>query len=105
MLLVFGLPVGRRVLRGVVRLAKLEDGILQCPHAGIAQRLSRGIESVILPDERRNTLAVAVCLPWRPSKFWRKFWRRLDEHAERNGSVADGDRGADHLIRCRVDHR
>jgi hypothetical protein len=40
--------------------AKRHDCLLQRPHAGVAQRCSRGIEPAVLPDQRRDTLAVAV---------------------------------------------
>jgi hypothetical protein len=43
-------------------LAKVQDGFLQCRHAGKAQRLSRSIEPAILPGEGSDTLAEAVRL-------------------------------------------
>ena len=62
------------------------------------------MEPVILPDERRDTLAVTVCLPGCPGKSWCRLRRLLDEDAEGKGITTDRDsRG--HRIRCRVDHR
>jgi hypothetical protein len=82
--------------------AKRQDSILQCPHAGEPQCPCGGIEPVILPDERRNTLAVTVCLSGRPGKSWCQPW--LDEDAEGNGVAADADSGG-HQIGRRGNHR
>jgi hypothetical protein len=80
--------------------AKGQNGILQYPHAREPQCRGSGIEPVIPPDERRDTLALTVRLPGRSSKSW----CRLDEDAERNGLDANRDSGG-YDVRRRVDHR
>ena len=78
----------------LLSLAKREDGILQHPDAGEPRGCGCYIEPAKLPNERRDALAVTVCLSGRPGKSW----RRLDEDAEGNGVKADRDRGG-HRIR------
>jgi hypothetical protein len=50
----------------ILSLTKLQDSFFQRPDAG--EPRGSGMEPVILPDERRDTLAVTVCLPGRPGE-------------------------------------
>jgi hypothetical protein len=47
----------------LLSFAKLQDSFFQCSDAGVAEGCGSGIEPVILPGQRRDTLAVAVRLP------------------------------------------
>jgi hypothetical protein len=73
---------------------------LQRLDAAVPEGSGSGIKPVILPDQCRDTFAVAVAFPWCPGKFWCRF-RRLDEDAKGYGVGADRDRG-DHRICLRV---
>src|SRR6516225_469381 len=88
------------VAKPMLSSAKRQYGILLRPDAGEPQCRGSRIKPAKLPNERRDTLAKAVCLPGRPSKSW--CW--LDEDAEGDRGAADRDRGG-HRITRRVDNR
>jgi hypothetical protein len=61
-----GCPLGVELLS----LTKFHNGSLQCLDARVPEGCGSGIEPAILPDQCRDTFAVAVALPRRPGKFW-----------------------------------
>jgi hypothetical protein len=95
-----GKAVGNEASTAQLPSAKLQYSLFQRPDTREPQCRGSGMEPVILSDERRDTLAITVCLPGRPGKSW----RGLDEDAEGQRVRADRDCGGQH-IRRRVDHR
>jgi YVTN family beta-propeller protein len=86
------------VISRKIPFAKLQDSILQLPEAGKPQRCGGVLELVILPNERRDTLAVAVCLPGRPGELW----CRPDKNSKPRWVLDCPDCGG-HLIVCRAE--